>query len=70
MVTEGKEVKAMWQQYTEELYRKDPNATDSFNENKYEDEPEATPIEHMKAGGEEAVKVMTGLRNCIWMRKE
>ena len=40
VVTEGKEVKEIWQQYTEELYRRDPNATDSFNENMYEDEPE------------------------------
>ena len=35
VVTEGKEVKEIWQQYTEELYRRDPNATDSFNENIY-----------------------------------
>ena len=40
VVTEGKEVKEIWQQYTEELYISDPNATDSFNENIYEDEPE------------------------------
>ena len=33
VVTEGKEVKEIWQQYTEELYRTDPNVTDSFNEN-------------------------------------
>ena len=33
VVTEGKKVKEIWQQYTEELYRSDPNATDSFNEN-------------------------------------
>ena len=92
VVTEGKEVKEIWQQYTEELYGRDPNATDSFNENIYEDEPEVMeievkealrhisnrksagcdgiPIELLKAGGEEAVKVMTGLCNCIWKRKE
>ena len=92
VVTEGKEVKEIWQQYTEELYRRDPNATDSFNENIYEDEPEVMgievkealrhisnrksagcdgiPIELLKAGGQEAVKVMTGLCNCIWKRKE
>ena len=92
VVTEEKEVKEIWQQYTEELYRRDPNATDSFNENIYEDEPEVMetevkealrhisdrksagcdgiPIELLKAGGEEAVKVMTGLCNCIWKRKE
>ena len=45
VVTEGKEVKEIWQQYTEELYRRDPNATDSFNENIYEDEPEVMEIE-------------------------
>ena len=49
VVTEGKEVKEMWQQYTEELYRKDPNATDSFNENIYEDEPEVMEIELKEA---------------------
>ena len=92
VVTEGKEVKEIWQQYTEELYRRDPNATDSFNENIYEDEPgvleiavkealrhisnrksagcDGIPIELLKAGGDEAVKVMTGLCNCIWKRKE
>ena len=92
MVTEGKEVKEIWQQYSEELYKKDPNAKDSFNENIYEDTPEVMEIEvkeaprhisnrkstgcdwiHielLKAGGEEAVKVMTGLCNCIWKRKE
>ena len=91
-VTEGKEVKEIWQQYTEGLYRRDPKATDSFNENIYEDEPEVMeievkeairhisnrksagcdgiPIELLKARGEEAVKVMTGLCNCIWKRKE
>ena len=37
VVTEGKEVKEIWQQYTEELYRRDSNATDSFNENICED---------------------------------
>ena len=45
VVTEGKEVKEIWQQYTEELYRRDPNVTDSFNENIYEDEPEVMEIE-------------------------
>ena len=64
-----------------------PNATDSFNENIYEDEPEVKeielkealrhisnrksagcdgiPIELLKDGGEEAVKVLTGLCNCM-----
>ena len=45
VVTEGKEVEEIWQQYTEELYRRDPNATASFNENIYEDEPEVMGIE-------------------------
>ena len=49
VVTEGKEVKEIWQQYTEELYRRDPNATDSFNENIYEDEPEVMEIEVKEA---------------------
>ena len=94
VVTEWKEVKEIWQQYTEELYRRDLNATDSFNENIYEDEPDVMeievkealrhisnrkstgcdgiPIELLKAGGEEAVKVIMGLCNsyCIWNKKE
>ena len=32
VVTEENEVKEIWQQYTEELYRRGPNVTDSFNE--------------------------------------
>ena len=45
VTTEGKEVKEEWQQYTAELYKRNPNATDSFNENIYEDEPEVMEIE-------------------------
>ena len=44
VVTGGKEVKEIWLQYPEELVRRDPNATDSFNENIYEDEPEVKEI--------------------------
>ena len=49
VVTEEKEVKEIWQQYTEELYRRDPNVTDSFNEILYEDEPEVMEIEVKEA---------------------
>ena len=49
VVMGGKEVKEIWQQYTEELYRRDPNATDSFNENIYVDEPEVMEIEVKEA---------------------
>ena len=35
---EKEEVKERWQQYTEELYRRDPNVTDPFNEIMQEDE--------------------------------
>ena len=86
-------MKEIWQQYTEELFRRDPNATDSFNENIiYEDEPEVMeievkeplrhisnrksagcdgiPIERLKAEEQEAVKVMTGLCNCIYIMEE
>ena len=45
VVTEGEEVKGIWLQYTEELYRRDPNSKDAFNENIYEDEPEVMEIE-------------------------
>ena len=37
--TEEKDVKIRWQQYTEELYRRDPKITDTFSETIYEDEP-------------------------------
>ena len=40
------------------IVQKGPNATDSFNET------------FLKAGGEEAVKAMTGLSNWTWKRKE
>ena len=92
VIMEGKEVNEIWQQYTEELIRSDPNATESFNENIYEDEPVLTeigvkealrhmynlkaagrdvlPIELVKAGGEEAVKIMMGLCNCMLKMKD
>ena len=37
--TEEREVQIRWQQYTEKLYRRDPNITDTFPETSYEDEP-------------------------------
>ena len=37
--TEESKVKSIWQQYTEELYRRDPNIIDTFPEIRYEDEP-------------------------------
>ena len=37
--TEEIEVKIRWQQYTEELYRIDPNIIYTFSETRYEDEP-------------------------------
>ena len=42
-------MKEIWQLYTAELYRRDPNVTDSFNENIYEDEPEVMEIEVKEA---------------------
>ena len=87
VATQEKEVKARWQQYTEELYRRDSNVTNSFNEIIYEDEPEVLeievkealghisnrksagrdgiPIELLKVGGDEAVKVLLSLCNSI-----
>ena len=49
MVAEGKEVKEILDQYTEELYRRDQNVTDYFNENIYEDEPDVMEIEVKEA---------------------
>ena len=37
--TEEKEVKIRWQQYTEELYKRDTKITDTFPETRYEDDP-------------------------------
>ena len=37
--TEEIEVRIRWQQYTEELYRRDPKIIDTFSETRYEDEP-------------------------------
>ena len=37
--TEEREVKIIWQQYTELLYRRDPKIIDTFPETRYEDEP-------------------------------
>ena len=42
-------MKARWQQYTEELHRRDSNVTNSFNEIIYEDEPEVLEIEVKEA---------------------
>ena len=39
------DVKKRCQQYTENLYRKDPNINDILNENLYEDEPDILGIE-------------------------
>ena len=39
VVSEENDIKKRWQQYTENLYRRDPKINDIFNENLYEDEP-------------------------------
>ena len=45
MVTEGKNVKERWKEYTESLYKKDPNIYDMLIEDPYEDEPEVLESE-------------------------
>ena len=35
MVPEEKDIKKRWQQYTKNIYRRDPNINDIFNENLY-----------------------------------
>ena len=37
--TEEKEVTIIWEQYTKELYRRDPTIIDTFHETRYEYEP-------------------------------
>ena len=49
VVSEEKDIKKRWQQYIENLYRKDPNINDIFNENLYEDEPDVLEIEVKEA---------------------
>ena len=88
VVSEEKEIKKRWHQYTENLYRRDINMNDNFNVHLYEDEPDVLeievneaihhisnrkspccdgiPIEFLKAGGDEAIRVMTHLCNSIW----
>ena len=43
-------MKEIWQQYTEELYRGEPNATDSFNENIHDNEPEVKDGDRSEGG--------------------
>ena len=45
MVTEGKTVKERWKEYTERLYKKDPNINDIFTEDPYEDESDVLESE-------------------------
>ena len=45
VVSEEKDIKKRWQKYSENLYRRDPNINDIFNENLYEDEPGVLEIE-------------------------
>ena len=45
VVSEENDIKKRWQQYTDNLYRKDHNINDIFNENLYEDEPDVLEIE-------------------------
>ena len=40
-----KDIKKRWQQYTENLYRRDPKINDIFNDNLYEDETDILEIE-------------------------
>ena len=44
VVSEEKDIQKRWQQYTENLFRRDPNINDIFNKNLYEDEPEVLEI--------------------------
>ena len=44
VVSEEKDIKKIWQQYTENLYRRDLNINDIFNENLYEDESDVLEI--------------------------
>ena len=45
MISEEKEIKKRWHQYTENIYRRDINMNDNFNVHLYEDEPDVLEIE-------------------------
>ena len=49
VVSEEKDIKKRLQQYTENLYSKDPNINDIFNENLYKDKPDVFEIEVKEA---------------------
>ena len=49
VVSEENDIKKRWQQYTENIYRRDPKINDIFNENLYEDEPGVLEIEVKEA---------------------
>ena len=49
VVSEEKDIKKRWQQYTENIYRRYHNINDIFNENLYEDEPDVLEIEVKEA---------------------
>ena len=49
VVSEEKDIKKRWQQYTENLYRRDPNINDIFNKNLYEEKPDVLEIEVKEA---------------------
>ena len=49
LVSEEKDIKKRWQQYTENLYTRDPSINDIFNDNLYEDEPDVLEIEVKEA---------------------
>ena len=45
VVSEEKYIKNRWQQYTENLCRRDPDINDIFYNNLYEDEPDVLELE-------------------------
>ena len=49
VVSEEKDIKKRWQQYKENIYRRDHNINDIFNDNLYEDEPDVLEIEVKEA---------------------
>ena len=49
VVSEKKGYKKRWKQYIENLYRRNPNINDIFNENLYEIEPDLLELEVKEA---------------------
>ena len=83
-LTEAEEIKTRWQEYTGELYRKDPNATDIHNSVVTHREPEileceitnkasgcdGIPVELFQILKDDAMKLLHSICQQIWKTQQ